>query len=258
VSYQKSDSEVTRLVKDVLLNPKFRLEDLNGFNAARENQHADLVDDKLGKQFLESDVKIDVPSGDRAVPSQKFAVPGLLYRTITSVICSAFAEPLAARFHFSPYRLFHQSPTANAPQRVYSELYDSDVFLDEHDKVQRAALHPDDLGCKHERTVAALMFWSDSTHLTNFGNAKMWPVYMMFGNMSKYICALPNLGACHHIAYIPSLSDSFLDKILHSLQNGTSKHNEKTLSHTFIGNLCTLYGLFFWMRTSCMHTSMGL
>ena len=57
------------------------------------------------------------------------------------------------------------------------------------------------------------MFWSDCTHLTNFGMAKMWPVYMMFGNLSKYIHVLSNLGACHHIAYIPFLSDIFLNKI---------------------------------------------
>ena len=34
----KSNAEVNRLVKDVLLDPKFKLEDLQGFSVARENQ----------------------------------------------------------------------------------------------------------------------------------------------------------------------------------------------------------------------------
>lgn len=52
------------------------------------------------------------------------------------------------------------------------------------------------------------MCWSDATHLANFGMAKLWPVYMLFGNISKYIHALPNSGAVHHFTYIPSIPDS--------------------------------------------------
>ena len=50
------------------------------------------------------------------------------------------------------------------------------------------------------------MFWSDSTHLANFGTAKVWPLYLYFGNLSKYIHGKPNSNACHHVAYIPSVS----------------------------------------------------
>jgi hypothetical protein len=50
------------------------------------------------------------------------------------------------------------------------------------------------------------MFWSDLTHLANFGTAKLWPIYMLFGNLSKYIRVKPNAGAEHHVAYIPSVS----------------------------------------------------
>ncbi len=55
------------------------------------------------------------------------------------------------------------------------------------------------------------MIWSDSTHLTNFGTAKLWPIYSFFSGISKYIRSQPNSGACQHIAYIPSLPDSFQD-----------------------------------------------
>ena len=54
--------------------------------------------------------------------------------------------------------------------------------------------------------VAALMVSSDATMLTDFGTAKAWPIYLMFGNLSKYIRAQPDSGAMHHLAYIPLVS----------------------------------------------------
>jgi hypothetical protein len=62
--------------------------------------------------------------------------------------------------------------------------------------------------CKH--VIIPLMLWSDATHLANFGDASLWPVYAYFGNQSKYIWGKPTAEACHHIAYIPSVSDDML------------------------------------------------
>ena len=209
----KSDGSINKLVKEVLLNPDFQLSDLKGFSARRENRIADKADAKstLLTTFSEACVDIEVPSGNKNLPSSKFSVTGLHYRSLLSILLSAFADPLAAMFHLSPYKMFHKSPTSGVEQRVYSEMYDSDAFIEEHDLVQRAALPPDNPDCKRERVVAAMMFWSDSTHLTNFGMAKLWPIYMMLGNLSKYVRALPSSGACMHVAYIPCLDDSFQD-----------------------------------------------
>ncbi|KAJ7764935.1 hypothetical protein B0H16DRAFT_432430 [Mycena metata] len=55
------------------------------------------------------------------------------------------------------------------------------------------------------------MWWSDSTHLANFGTAKAWPLYLYFANLSKYTRARPTSGACHHVAYFPSLPDTIMD-----------------------------------------------
>jgi hypothetical protein len=52
------------------------------------------------------------------------------------------------------------------------------------------------------------MFWSDATHLATFGTVKMWPIYMLFGNLSKYLPCQPNSGATKHLAYIPPFPDS--------------------------------------------------
>ncbi|TEB23729.1 hypothetical protein FA13DRAFT_1797775 [Coprinellus micaceus] len=75
-----------------------------------------------------------------------------------------------------------------------------------------------------------MMLWSDSTHLANFGTAKLWPVYMALGNLSKYVRSLPNSGALHHVAYIPSLPDSFQDdlKTWHSQWNKASHRKDVT------------------------------
>jgi hypothetical protein len=152
-----------------------------------------------------------VPSGDKNIRPRFVDVPGLHFRKLTTIIQDAFRSPLASRFHYSPFKLFYKSPNSGEEQRVFSELYNSDAFLKEHDFVQRAPVPSDDPGCKREKVVAALMFWSDSIHLTNFGMAKLWPIYMFLGNLSKYIRAEPSSQACYHVAYIPSLPDSFQD-----------------------------------------------
>jgi hypothetical protein len=52
------------------------------------------------------------------------------------------------------------------------------------------------------------MFFSDATHLANFGTAKAWPLYMYFGNLTKYTRAAPKSGACHLVGFLPSVSSS--------------------------------------------------
>jgi hypothetical protein len=207
----KSDTEINRLVNSVLLDPNFKLEDLKGFNVARENQRSDAAEKKspFFDSFQMADINIEVPSGTSGILPGTFSVPGLVYRKLTAVIQAAFSSPLASHFHLSPFKLFHRSP--NGEERVFSEVYNSDAFIEEHDNVQRAPLPPDQPDCKLEKVVVALLVWSDSTHLANFGTAKLWPIYFLFGNISKYIHGQPNSGACQHVAYIPSLPDSFQD-----------------------------------------------
>lgn len=204
----KSEGEVQRLVDDVLQAEDFDLSDLRRLNIRRENRLLDLSEKTLPllDDFKKATVSIEVPSGDRNVKPAKFAIPGLRYRTLTSVIRSAFQHPLACRYHFSPFKLFHKPPNSSESERVYSEIYNSDAFIEEHDRIQRhGGLPPDDPHCKREKVIAALMFWSDATHLTQFGTMKLWPIYMMLGNLSKYIRAKMDSGACHHVAYIPSV-----------------------------------------------------
>ncbi|KAJ7762206.1 hypothetical protein B0H16DRAFT_1884179 [Mycena metata] len=237
---KKSSGEINSLVNDVPRHPDFDVDELKGFDAGRANKQVDLDAQAafpLLSNFKETSIEIDVPSGSQTVPSKKFAVPELQYRSLVSVIKSAFEDPLSGHFHFAPFKLFHKlRNSVAAPIRVFSELYNSDAYITEHDRIQRhGKIHPDDRGCKREKVIAALMFWSDSTHLANFGTAKLWPIYMLFGNLSKYIRAKPSAGAEHHVAYIPSVgvsdnvtaNTSNVTQLPDSIQDEISKFHAK-------------------------------
>ena len=206
----KSEAEATSFVETVIHASDFNKEELVGFNAHQENQRLDkaLSRAALKSQFSESSVDILVPSGDPKVPAKTFSVPGLFHRNLTSVIIDAFNDPLSHLLHLSPFKLFCHNPLTRKEERIFGELYTSDAFLAEHEEVQQHGKLPlDDLSCHREKAVAALMISSDATHLTNFGNTKAWPFYLMLGNLSKYFRSLPNSGAMHHLAYIPSVSN---------------------------------------------------
>ncbi|KAG2335358.1 hypothetical protein BDR05DRAFT_1006898 [Suillus weaverae] len=81
-------------------------------------------------------------------------------------------------------------------------------MLQEQEKLDSQPHEPD---CNLETVIAAIMLWSDSTHLASFGNASLWPIYLFIGNQSKYICGKPTSFAAHHLAYIPKLSDTIQD-----------------------------------------------
>ena len=236
-SATKTEAEVNRLAEEIRDAGGFPAADLEGFNAHRENKRLDAAQEsslfRLGDGFRESSIPICVPTGDPTPKQQAktYDVPGFYFRKLTSVIKAAFEGPLAEHFHFSPYKLLHKSPVTGKDERIFCEVYDSDAFAEAHEDVQRHGhLPPDDPGCKREKIVAALMFWSDSTHLTDFGTAKIWPIYLLFGNVSKYIRMRPTSGACHHLAYIPSVCTS--------LRTGLAKTNSYILSsptHFMIG-----------------------
>ena len=121
------------------------------------------------------------------------------------IMKAALTDDNARHFHLSPFRRYRH--TASGNERCFDEVYTSDAFLDAHDTLQKQRNEP---GCTLEKVVLGLMFWSDSTHLTNFGTAKVWPLYLYFANLSKYIRCKPKSGASHHVAYIPSVSITLL------------------------------------------------
>jgi Plavaka transposase len=103
-------------------------------------------------------------------------------------------------FHWCGFKQFWQPSEGNPEQQVYGEVYTLDTFLEMESKL------PDIEGCTLEKAVVPLLVYSDLTHLANFGTALLWPIYIWFGNISKYIHIKPSLFTAHHLAYLPSVS----------------------------------------------------
>jgi hypothetical protein len=183
----KSNVKVNHLVHNVILHPDFQLDQLHYFNAAWENQRADLAEAEspLLNTFQHTDIRITIPSGNKDVSPCSFSIPGLYFHKLTTLIKELFESPLSSMFHFTPFKMYRMRPDGNGKECVFSEMYNSDVLWEEHNKVQ--CMPTNDLTCKQEKVIAALMFWSDTTQLASFGMAKLWPIYMLFGNLSKYV-----------------------------------------------------------------------
>ena len=133
-------------------------------------------------------------------------VADLYHRPLVSVIQEKLRNPADdAGFHYEPYDLFWKPTDVSDEVRVHRELYTSAAFMDAHRALQES---PGEPGCDLPRVVVALMFWSDATHLTSFGNAKIWPSYLYFGNESKDRRRRPQSNLANHIAYFQSVSSS--------------------------------------------------
>ncbi|OSD02393.1 hypothetical protein PYCCODRAFT_1410834 [Trametes coccinea BRFM310] len=80
----------------------------------------------------------------------------------------------------------------------------------EYEKICASPRNPAD-GPEVEYAICSILLWSDATHLTSFGSASLWPIYLYLGNLSKYIRGMPTEFAAHHLAYIPSIPDDLRD-----------------------------------------------
>jgi hypothetical protein len=220
-SAMKSLEEVSKLV-GFLKSADFKKEDIEWFDIRREtarfdstlktksrtnNDHDNSAAPVYNEGWHEVEVKIQVPDGlthtsnaDSEIPL--FSVPGLHYRSICSVIKSTFEDASSSCFHYTPFKKFWKPTADGPPQRIHDEIYSSDAMVKAHEDLQNL---PPESSCNLERVVASLMFWSDSTHLASFGNASLWPIYLFFGNQSKWLRGKPRCGACHHVAYIPKV-----------------------------------------------------
>jgi hypothetical protein len=230
--WRKTAADRCRLVKEVLLSPWFVLKDLHNIDFAVLDKELDIwgttdtVADDLfsasrsnNDKWITSSVTIQVPTGKipkskvskssnagLAIGSQSFTVPGLRHRKLVEVIKSSFNSDNARRFHYEPYEEYWQPPDlSKAPVRVFNELYCSRAWNEEHQQLQNG---PVENGCSLPRVIAAIMLWSDSTQLSQFGHSSLWPIYYFPGNLSKYERAAPRARSGIHIAYIPKVSNN--------------------------------------------------
>jgi hypothetical protein len=227
----KSNAELDTLVNDVILQKDFKVADLEGFSAAKENKRLDnCVSDAAPDGWSTASVKIRLPAPGVCVAEDdapEFKIDSLIYRPLLDVMKEAFESPAFQQYHITPFEsrwdrnhdpdnpelpadptsVAVDSETGLPPlppghEAIYGEIYTSIPMLKAHHDLPRTATP------NLETIIAAYMFWSDSTHLANFGDASLWPLYTFFGNQSKYTRAKPTSNAGHHQAYFPSVHSS--------------------------------------------------
>lgn len=150
-------------------------------------------------------ITLEIPFHQRmkSPGSQTRLVGELYHRSIISVIREKLANATDDKnFHYEPYELTWCPTPERGDVRVHGELYTSPAFLTAHRKLQDSSPEP---GCDLPRCIVALMLWSDATHLTAFGNSKLWPGYLFFGNESKYNRCKPSMNLANHIAYFQTV-----------------------------------------------------
>jgi Plavaka transposase len=211
-SGEMSISRLNSLVKDVINPSDFQKEHFDNFSAKRELQRLDDEEDTSYPFSNEnvwkvSTVTIPLPAEHvkhtSEIDAPVLEVPGVHHRNLVEAITTAFQDETAKKFHYTPHHLYWKPTPESEPERVITDLFNADAFISEYKELLK--LSPPSSATHMEMAIAAMMVWSDSTHLAEFGTASLWPIYLFFGNQSKYSRARPSDFAAHHIAYIPSV-----------------------------------------------------
>ncbi len=214
---KKSQSSFQNLLQ-IVGHPSFRPEDVSGKNwrlidaqlsgdrLDGPNDDDDRANEKDDADWIKTPVKISVPFHRRMLhPGPKDFDAGILHhRRLISVIKEKVTT--STHLHFEPYEFLWRPNDATEPVRVYGELYTSEAFFEAHRMLQDS---PGEPRCELPRVVLGLMFSSDSTRLTAFSSAKLWPIYLTFGNESKDRRSKPSCHAFEHIAYLETVREVF-------------------------------------------------
>ena len=157
--------------------------------------------------WMRKDITISVPCPRRSLHPgpRKYTISNFYCRPLLLIIREALSDPVRCKsFRFEPYSLRWKRSHENNDIGVYGELFSSQAFISAHCDLQDVST-----SCPLPRHVVALMFWSDATQLTTFGDAKLWPLYVYFRNESKYQCSTPTANLCAHAAYFQSVRVSY-------------------------------------------------
>ncbi|EEB89961.1 hypothetical protein MPER_11892 [Moniliophthora perniciosa FA553] len=218
----RTDTCLTSLVHDVLMQPDFSLDHLVNFNGEQEAKRLDISvdEDDAEPQFPwgnmdgwhRGSVEIPLPRARKRFKKGEGDAPildvdNVYYRNLYDVIQTEIQLPYAREFVWKPYKLFFQ-PEGAPVQRVYGEAYTSDRALEFEREIMARSEEirsnlPDDKK-DVEIGVILIIFHSDGMMLASFGTASLWPAYMKLANWSKYPSLRTDSLAWSHISYFPS------------------------------------------------------
>jgi hypothetical protein len=204
---QKTQESFQMLIK-IMSEQKFVLDDIRATNWKRVNETLETGHDKKWKDKTKnwSTACLTIPIPFHRLSNNpgvyEHTVATFHYRSLVTIIREKLENPVHHKhFHHEPYNLLwksHSWKPGHQSVRIHGELYMSESFLNAHRELQES---PREHGCELPRIIAALMFWSDATHLTSFGSAMLWPLYLFFGNDSKYRRSKPSNHLGEHVAF---------------------------------------------------------
>jgi hypothetical protein len=227
----KGRADFAKLV-EIITSPDWCSDDIRGINWAKIDtflaipiRRDDMDDDWVEEAaWRTSTVTINVPFNTRcATPGPHPYEVQFRHRPIVPMIREKLMNlKHEDGFHFLPYQLRWHPGEGKADVGVHGELYTSSAFLDAFRDLQvciRSSSSvviviqifqqsPMEEGCDLPRYIVALMFGSDETVLAQFGTAKLWPLYMSYGNDSKYKRAKLGLRLVEHLAYLSKVQYS--------------------------------------------------
>ena len=189
-------------------------EDLAGFSAATELKRLDRFGAEspiAGGPWKVGSVKIKMPCAkankpqfSKEVDAPEFEISGIRYRSLVDLLISKLQDPASSKsFVHTPFSEWWCPPGSTTPIRIYGEAYSSDIAIQLYEEIKKIPSPPDSPPV--ESAIVLLMLGSDSTHLASFGTASLWPIYVFFGNMSKYDSSKPTEFAACHLAYLPKV-----------------------------------------------------
>ncbi|KAI0308698.1 hypothetical protein OF83DRAFT_1191943, partial [Amylostereum chailletii] len=222
-SIQKTWSDFKRLI-GIIGHPNFHPEDVRdaAWSAIRsqlgnlggegnEGEWVDMDDAPVGDGWTEAPIFVSIPvkNPTDAHKSVEYCAGNFYYRNLTTTIREKLTDTSAhEQFHYQPYEL-HWQPHADPPlQHLHGKLYTSEAFLKAYQELQSSPREP---GCDLPRHIAATMHGSYQTHLTVFGDAQLWPGYLLYGNKSKYCRSRLSNHLCKTVAYFICLPPDFKD-----------------------------------------------
>ena len=192
--------------------------ELEGYNARTELRRLDnfAASSKVGGGPWKTDsIQVKMPcaralkptfSTERDAPT--FEVHGVRYRSLVDLLVAKVQDPFFSKsLEYTPFTEWWCPPGSSKPIRIYGEAYSSDVAVQLYEEIKGIPPPPDHP--QIESVVVMLMLGSDATHLADFGTASLWPIYVLFGNMSKYDRSRTSEFAACHLAYLPKVAHQF-------------------------------------------------
>lgn len=217
-----SKTKVSCLVKDVLPAEDYDHMHLKNFSVRKSLRELDMGKNEKRITFpddwIQTSVTIKIPMKSVEDGPHDYIIPRFHHCPLFKVICTAFADIQAQVYQILPFKHLWRDPLDNIEEQVYDKLYTSDVWLQAQDDLQKLPREP---GWSLEHVIMGLIFFSDTTHLANFETAKAWLLYMYFGNLTKYAWLALQLGACHFVGFLPSVSHLILHECLPLIQSAS-------------------------------------